>query len=234
MTRNVFAHSGDIGDIIAALPTMRSLGGGDIVIGPLLEGQFKGRESMKGARFEAIKPLLEAQPYIGSVTWHDNPQAYTHDFRDFRQQEQYGESLLEWQARYLGVTASTDPWLTCRRSEKSIGRAVIARSLRYRNPGFPWNVVLHKHKEPIFIGLKEEYEDFQKNNRGVEFIQTENLLEAAELINGADIFIGNQSCPFWIAAGLGQRLIQEGWPQQPNSQIKRPNARYLIRGPFSL
>jgi len=233
-TRNVFCHSGDLGDIIAALPSMRALGGGDIVIGPLLDGQFKGRESMKGARFDAIKPLLEEQPYIVSVTWEDSPKAFTHDFRDFRQQEQYGESLVDWQARYLGVTVSTDPWLTCRRSEKSIGRAVIARSMRYRNPGFPWSAVLHKYKERIFVGLKEEYDDFKRNNRGVEFVPTSNLLELAEVINGADIFIGNQSCPFWIAAGLGQRLIQEGWPQQPNSQIKRANTQYLIRGPFSL
>jgi hypothetical protein len=210
------------------------MGGGDIIFTERIEGKMKGRESMKGARFEAIKPLLEAQPYIGSVKWEDSPQEFTHDFRDFRQQEQYGESLLEWQARYLGVTASTDPWLTARRSEKSIGRAVVSRSLRYRNPGFPWNVALHKHKEVIFVGLREEYEDFIKTCGRAEYVPTNDLLEVAELINGADIFIGNQSCPFWIAAGLGQRLIQEGWPQQPNSQVKRPNARYLIRGPFQL
>lgn len=231
---NVFVHSGDIGDIIAALPTISALGGGDIIITERLDGKMKGRESMKGSRFEAIQPLLEAQPYIGNVSWQDAPARFTHDFRDFRNDEQYGESLLDWQARYLGVEASTAPWLQCRRSPVSLGRPVIARSLRYQNPGFPWNVVLSRHKNPIFVGLPEEHAAFEKTGNRAEFIETKNLLECAEIIAGADIFIGNQSAPFWIAAGLGVRLIQEGWPQQPNSQVRRPNARYLIRGPFSL
>lgn len=231
---NVIIHAGDIGDAIAMLPTLRKLGGGNIVFAPLLDGKFKGRESMKGARFEALKPLLEAQPYIGSVTWEDAPLAFTHDLRDFRQDERPGESLLEWQARYLGITPSAAPWLQCARSEVSLGRAVVSRSLRYRNGGFPWNAVLNRHRHPIFIGLEEEYVDFQRHCGRAEFIRTPDLLTAAEIIAGADIFIGNQSAPFWIAAGLGVRILQESWPPQPNSQIVRPNARYMIRGPFNL
>lgn len=231
---NVFIHAGDIGDIIACLPTIRAMGGGEIAITERIDGKMKGRESMKGARYEAIKPLLEVQPYIQGVRWEDAPTQYTHDFRDFRQDEQYSENLMDWQARYLGVKASSAPWLIAMRSEISLGRAVVSRSMRYRNPGFPWNAFLHKHKNPIFIGLREEYEDFDRNVGRAEYVETKNLMEAAEIIAGAEVFIGNQSAPFWIAAGLGVRIIQEGWPQQPNSQVRRPNARYLIRGPFTV
>lgn len=221
-----------MGDIVAALPTMRSLGGGDIVISSPSGNQ--GRESLLGDRFESLRMLLEAQPYIGKVEWNDSPDGVTHDFSGFRVEQQYGESLLDWQARYVGVKASSDPWLMAIRSPASIGRTVIARSPRYHNPGFPWNAVLSKHRNALFVGLRSEHEEFIRTVGRVDFQPTNNLLELAEVINGANLFVGNQSCPFWIAAGLGVPLIQESWPHSPNSQIPRKNAKYLIRGPFIL
>lgn len=230
---NRFLHRGDLGDAVAALPTMKALGGGDVLFVPHgAKGQ--GRESIEGARFEAIKPLLEAQPYIGRVEWSDTPLPCSHDFSDFRTGEIRGESLLDWQARYLGVSASTDPWLTALRSPVSIGRTVVARSLRYRNPGFPWHAVMSKHKNCLFVGTGDEHQDFCRSIKRIDFAPTSNLLELAEIISGAHLFVGNQSCPFWIAAGLGVQLIQEVFPQSPNSQVRRANARYLMRGPFSL
>lgn len=230
---NRFLHRGDFGDAIAALPTMKALGGGDVLFVPH-GARGQGRESIQGARFETIKPLLEAQPYIGKVEWSDTPQPCSHDFSDFRRDERPGESLLDWQARYFGITVPADPWLTALRSPTGIGRTVIARSLRYRNPGFPWHVVMAKHKSCLFVGSEDEHKDFCRTIRQVEFAPTKNLLELAEIIGGAHLFVGNQSCPFWIAAGLGVGLIQETFPQSPNSQVRRPNARYLMRGPFSL
>lgn len=229
---HVFCHRGDLGDIVACLPTIRALGGGSIVIGPQT-GTNQGRESLKGGRFEAIRPLLESQPYIDRVEWSDTPRDFTHDFTDFRQNWISEESLLDWQARHLSVKASTDPWLAVFRSPVAFNRIVIARSLRYHNPIFPWFAILAKHKNPLFVGTKEEHSDFErKMGRAVEHHPTQNLLELAEVIAGTHLFVGNQSCPFWIAAGLGVPLIQESWPHSPNSQIKRPNARYALRGAF--
>lgn len=231
---NVFSHSGDLGDVIAALPAIREMGGGDIVLCPS-SGKDQGRESLHGARYEAIKPLLLAQPYIHDVRWEKDPKNVTHDMRGFRVNYQLGESLLDWQARFLGIEASDAPWLTAVRSSVSIGRTVIARSLRYHNPGFPWHVILNKHRNVLFVGTEEEHKAFQVfAGRPIDYHPTKNLLELAEIIGGSHLFVGNQSCPFWIAAGLGVNLIQESWPHSPNSQIRRPNARYMIRGPFSL
>lgn len=233
MTFATVAHSADFGDIIAALPVLRALGGAHLVIGPPLPNQ--GRETLKGARFECIAPLLEAQPYVRSVRWMDEPNGFSHDLREFRSNAQYEESLLDWQARHLGVTASTDPWIRCMRSPISIGRTVVARSMRYRNPGFPWHAVMQKHRNCIFVGTPEEHKSFTREiSSAVEYVPTENLLQLAEVIAGSHLFVGNQSCPFWIAAGLGVNLIQESWPKDPNSQVRRPNARYLIRGHMTI
>ncbi len=234
----VFAHAGDIGDCISSLPTVRAMGGGFYLVFEKrnIDSVADRRESMRGARFEALKPLLEAQPYIRECAWSESMIDGCHDFSTFRHDFRPDENLADWQARHFSVEISHDPWLSCVRSPKSIGRTVVARSLRYQNRDFPWKSLISKHRnEILFVGLPEEHRSFQISNGAiVEYCPTTNLLELAEVINGADRFIGNQSCPFWIAAGLGVPLIQEVWPQGPNSIIKRKNARYLNRPPYNL
>jgi ADP-heptose:LPS heptosyltransferase len=53
---------------------------------------------------------------------------------------------------------------------------------------------------------------------------TSNLLEAARVIAGADLFVGNQSCCFWIAEAMKKKLVLEVWPQGPNSNVFRDGA----------
>lgn len=219
-----FFHTGDLGDIIAALPTMKHLGGGDLVIG---EFHTRGpRESMKGARFDTIKPLLEHQSYIRSVEWGEKPDGAV-DFSLFRTLPRvYGESLAHWQARFLEVQPSFNPWLQA--EGKGNGRVIAGRSLRYHNPSFPWPLIAEKYGATLlFVGLPEEHAEFEKLvGRKVEHAITKDLYEVAQIIEGNNLGFYNQSSPFWIAAGLGKRLVQETWAQEPNSQIIYPKAVY--------
>lgn len=230
-----YGSSGDLGDIIASLAVVKAMGRGHYAI---FDRAGSNRESMKGARYEALKPLLEFQRYIFNVDWWNDPSSARadHDFSTFRHDHKQGEDLASWQARHLGVTIDHSPWLTAFRSPKSLGRVVIARSFRYQNLEFPWKRFVAKYrKEVLFVGLPDEHRSFQVSNGCiVEYCPTANLLELAEVIAGADLFIGNQSAPFWIAAGLGVNLIQETFPPIQNSIIKRPNAKYLIRPPFNV
>lgn len=229
---NVFFHSGDLGDIIAALPTIRQLGGGKLVIGH--QPGVGNREAMKGARFDAIRPLLEAQPYITEVEYDDHPTNVTHNLALFRNTGiRYGESLAHWQARYCGITnLDVSPWLEVGHFEPN-GRVVINRSARYHNMFFPWGELAYRHREgAFFVGLQSEHAEFEKKYRtGIRYLHTPDLLELAKWIAGCKLFIGNQSAPFWIAAGLGVPLIQETIGHDPNSIIERENAIYTRTGP---
>lgn len=231
---NVFCHTADLGDIIACLPSIRAMGGGHLLIGER-RGRDGGRESLRGARFESLRPLLEAQPYIDSVAWSDSLPDIGHDFSTFRQNYRKGENLAQQQARHIGVTISEAPWLLAEPSPVTKGRTVFARSLRYHSQSFPWDKALVRFENPLFVGLPEEYMAFQtKWGRPIENVTTPNLLELAKLIAGCELFIGNQSAPYWIAAGLGVPLIQETWPHDANSIIVRPNARYATNGSLPL
>lgn len=220
-----FWHSGDLGDVIAALPTIRAMGGGELVIGYKPNGQ---RESLKGGRFEALVPLLLAQSYISSVRWGD-PKAGYIDFSRFREIPDDGMNLAFCQANFAGIDEiSMEPWLQATGGQH--GRPVIARSSRYHNQEFPWRTVLQKLPDAIFVGLPQEHAAFCAFvGSNVEHVRCGNLLQLARTIAGGSVFVGNQSAPFWIAAALGGRCLQETWPEGPNSTIHREGMFYPIR-----
>jgi hypothetical protein len=228
---NTFFSNGDIGDCVAALPVMRQLGGGHIIIGDSIVHVQKPRESMRGRRFDVTAPLLAAQPYIKSVTWGQCPKNVDFDFSSFRQDYRHGENLAAWQARHVGIDhLDESKWISVPLTAEARGRVVIARSPRYHNEKFPWRKVLQQYgAKLLFVGLREEHDGFQNEFKcRVEYRQTQDLLHVAKLIAGADLFIGNQSSPAWIAMGLAQNLVMEVWPTHPNSTVKRDNAKFVF------
>ncbi len=237
MTKRVFSSAGDHGDIIGVLPTIRHLGGGELVIcertRPLEQGG--GRESMRGARYEAIKPLLEAQPYITGVRWSERPEK-GHDFTDFRLNYRIGECLIDSQARHVGVQhPSTEPWLTAPRDDRYRGRVVFARTSRYPNGFYPWFALIKRYPDAVFVGLQSEHHTFEKTFRcKVEYVPTGNLLQLAGVLAASRLVCCNQSCPWWIAAGLGVTTFQETWTQDRNSMILRHNLHYMLDATFPL
>ncbi len=230
MKGNVFFHTGDLGDVIASLPAVRAIGGGHYRIGPRILMQ---RECMRGARFESIKPLLDVQPYVLSCEWSEKPEGY--DFSTFRHDLRVGESLAHWQARHLGVEISTAPWLLAPVDARYADRIVIARSERHHGRYRMWQKVVSRNKDALFVGLPAEHRALQNTTQAkIEFAPTRDLLELASIIAGCRLFIGNQSCPWWIAFGLGVPTIQEVFPDAPNSRIERDGARYWDEPPFEL
>ena len=229
----VFFHSGDLGDCVAALPTIRQLGGGHLRIGH--QPGVGNRETMKGPRFDAIKPLLECQPYIASVEYNDDQTGVTHNIALFRHDPVKFQSLAHWQAKHFGIdNLDTSPWLTLPDDQKKFhGRIVMNRTSRYQNFLFPWDqIYLFYRKQSTFVGLPTEYEDFKRLvNEALPIEPTPDLLKLALYIDGCGLFIGNQSLPFWIAVGLGVPLIQETYAYDANSMIQRENAIYTTDGP---
>ena len=219
-----FSHSGCIGDAIAALKTIQEFGGGHMVM-----TQHHNPRAIRGARYEYLKPLIAAQPYIKSVTWDEEAPDIDVDFTNFRTTYEPQHSLAWTQARYVGLDLkNVDPWLSAKPNKAGAGRIVVARSSRYHNEHFPWKQIGEKYgSKLLFVGVDDEYENFQ-NVLGVKIDRhiCGNALETAEIIAGASLFIGNQSSSFWIAAGLGKRLVQETWNTMPDSMICREGCFY--------
>lgn len=226
---SVFFARGDLGDIIAFLPTIRQLGGGHLILGNR-DGRGE-REPMTQARFDVIAPLLQVQPYITGIHREDDAKDVNYDVTNFRMKPPpSGYNLATWQAAYFGITdLDLSPWLFAHPSQESSGRAVFARSLRYHGRNFDWKGMVEKYPGALFVGLPEEHAAFCGAFGQVQYRPTSNLLEVAELIAGSEIFVGNQSAPCWVAMGLGAALIQEMdcYASNHNSIVQpRPNAEY--------
>jgi hypothetical protein len=83
-------------------------------------------------------------------------------------------------------------------------------------------VEAHRH-ESCFIGLQEEHLAFVEAFGEVPYLPTADLLEAARVIRGSRLFIGNQSCCFAICEGMKHPAVLEVWRSYPNCCIERDN-----------
>jgi hypothetical protein len=106
-----------------------------------------------------------------------------------------------------GLVNST-PWLTVPMPTYVEGKpVVINRTQRWipPTPGPAW-AEFRADVEPnaVFVGLPEEYVAFkQQMGWDIPYHPTQTMLELAQVIAGAEAFIGNQSQAYALAVGLG-------------------------------
>lgn len=221
-----FKHAGDRGDLIYALPSIKYLGGGRLYLwinSPHRKRLQDGSLSLFTAeKIKGLIPLLDSQDYIYKTSiWKGEKVKY--DFDCFRDRH-IPNNLAEAQAEFIGVPRHTKDarWLFV--SPKKVAKIVIARSPRYHNNNLNWNLIYDLLKnDSVFIGGEKEHESFVNEIGFIPYYYTKDLLEAAEIITGCDIFFGNQSCPYAIAEGLKVNCIQETCSSVDNCIFIRKN-----------
>jgi hypothetical protein len=205
MTRHIFTHSGDLGDIIYSLPAIRAKGGGKLI---LFDNPKKTAHGMTEAKMLRLKPLLLEQSYITDVEFSESP--LESSLNGFRDHGSHG-NLTDMHLATQGFTwqERATPWITVR-NKRTTYDVVIHRSARYHNNNFPWNdIVNHYYNRIGFMGLEEEYKTFCRIYGEVPLIEANDFLAMAEVINGCKLYIGNQSSPLAIAHGMFKDLIME-------------------------
>ena len=224
----VFSHTGHIGDIIAFIPIFKALHGDFLLV---VDGE--GMAPMTGYKYDSLKPLLESQGIDSSM--NANGRSVEYDMSGWRECYSNDISLMDSQARYVnlisrknGLMNITEPWIKVEADPLTKGSVIFNRSHRYRNNRFPWQFIVDKYRDDaLFIGTKEEHEDFVYCFGNVPYYKTKHCLDVARAIKGSRKYVGNQSSAFWIAAGLMHPLIQEVFPPAPNSIVKYEGASYL-------
>lgn len=218
-----FKHSGDMGDIIYALPTIRVVGGGHLF---LSKADFT-RNQPNAAYLANIGPLLTCQSYVNSVQLYDG-RSVAFDLDLFRFIKNDCTNIAARHLRAFGLPESEidQQWLDV--EPKRVASVVLNLTSRYRNSCFPWTAVRKKyHKKAVFLGTEEEHRNFVAFHGKVDHYKTANLLEVAEVIAGCELFIGNQSCAYAIAEGLKKPVIQEVCLTIHNCMFNRPDAQYV-------
>ena len=242
--RPVYYHSGNIGDIIYALYAIKKNGGGKLLIGPQQNGTSPCAVPISKPQFEAMRDLLEMQPYLDSVAFREEypVNEITVDLNKFRdnwddknvRMEQAIHNLSLMHFYTLGIAERFNPdegWLYVENPIKT-GRIIVHRSKRYRSrlKEFPWSDLVKRLSDKIlFVGYDDEYSDFVSKFGKVSFWKARNITEVAQLIAGGVAFIGNQSAPCAIALGYGKCVWQEAWIEKSADCLFERPGRFLTQ-----
>ncbi len=219
----IWSHGGDVGDLLYALATVKTLGGGQL----RLVRRSYVREPFSPHKVERLRPLLEAQPYVSAVEYGEEAAGVNLD--DFRINSRSGLNVCDMVASTFGAPhyPREEPWLFCPRPNPA-AKVVISRSQRYHGHRFPWRRVWEKYgANAVFVGLPDEHAAWQREFGPVRYYPTADWWELCRVIAGARLFIGNQSAPMALALGLCAPLIvQEVCLDVPDCYFDRRGVVY--------
>lgn len=181
---------------------------------PVVDGI--GQQVMLNKRmFDAVRPLLLAQPCIEDVTVFAGEQV-DYDFDELYQKEigkPHG-SINRWPF-YIFPNAACDlsvPWMNVPDSVEDLakGKIIVTRTERYTNPFIHYFFLRKYQDQLLFVGLEYEHELFcQQFNLDIAFLKTNTFLQLAQAIKQCRFFMSNQTAAFQIAEGIKKPRILE-------------------------
>ena len=237
---HIFSHYGDDGDLIYAMSSIYAVccstgEKADVV----LYHHTGARHPYDRDHAAKTIPLIEVQPYISSCRWSHNPVGVRLDTairKFFWDKGQLGDHYYNW--LNLIPDDRLHPWLVIDQPNR-VAPVVLARSARYHGTAFPWGRVVDATRgRNVFVGTVAEHKKFCEQFGAVPYYPTADLLELARVIAGAELFIGNQSCPRAIAEGLKVPVCVEeatgdsDAPGPPDTHYERPTAWYGNQADF--
>ncbi len=230
-TTKKFKHSGALGDLVYGLAIAKHLGGGEFYLhlnqmdwigqhyyGALPAPFHQGR--MTPADFDYMRDFMLAQDYITLFDTVGPQTEITHNLDRFRPLfVGHPTNYLDIYATAFGLDpqertkVNSRPWLTVPKPTEIPSRpVVINRTQRWipQQASPAWDELRTQvEDQAVFVGLRHEYEAF-KQALGwdqIVYYPTPTMLDLAQVIAGADCFIGNQSQAYALAVGLGVEEI---------------------------
>lgn len=227
-----FKHSGNLGDVIYALPTIQHASQGQASTLYLHLNQPSvytfdhplGGVMLNEKILEMFVPLFEAQPYIS----HVKPYAGEEIDADFDLMRKLPIPLdrgdiARWYAYIFNVYPDlAQPCLHVSPDTSYADCMVLARSQRYNNPHIDYSF-LKQYKNLVFVGVEQEYALMKAVIPHLAYTPVKDFLALARLIKGAKLFIGNQSFPFAIAEALKVPRLLEAYHACPNVIVHGAN-----------
>jgi hypothetical protein len=248
----IYKHSGTFGDLIYSLSVVKKLGAGAFAVAlnnietcvaqygyrpDEVDVMHKGRFTVTD--FNLIEPLLRRQSYITEVMpWKGIHDIDLDQFRGvlFRGFEgNYVEAFYKTFNLPFTADVYNETWLEA--DPLQMASVVINRTFRYRCPNgtASWQNLLEQAnitQNGIFVGSDEEHEDFEKSTGfRVQYYPVNDFKKLADIIAGADLFMGNQSAAYSIAMALGKSSVLETIKIKPlaNNEcyFPRDNCQYF-------
>lgn len=241
-----FHHSGDLGDIIYSLPFVRYKGGGTLILSSDYK-EMSVRCPMTWETCMQLNELLVGQSYITDVQCAlEKPEDIDIDLNGFR------KTFIEWglgkftkeeennvrqipltQLYRINIDTETpvdidqEKWIHLDSKIQFDSKPIVVnRTARYHRTGFPWKKLVNDYGDKMmFVGTKAEFDVFVEEFGYIKYYPTQRIIQLAQILNGAKLFIGNQSFPYSLVEAMKIPAIQETNSHLvPNCMFRRNNA----------
>jgi hypothetical protein len=232
-----FKHSGQLGDIIYAIPAMQAIAhrqrlarltlyvSSDAAAIYVQHMKHIGGEQMVSqALFDFIAPLLSAQPYIEALHFlpaREIP-ATAIDFDAFRAGgvNVNAGNIKDFYFKTFAVLADTPRrWIDPGDAPEAAPYDIlIGRSMRYLNQSINYGLLAQLNMRIGFLGLESEFAEFRARfpDLPIDLVPARNALDACRHLAAATLFIGNQSFFFSLAEALQIDRLLEVFEPLPN------------------
>jgi len=245
MEHTTFKHSGDLGDIIYSLPTIKSLGGGvlylDITGGekePACIAQcYNHKTTFNKSSYEFIRPLLVKQPYIQDVKIYNGEQikynldTFRNLFNITSRNSKKNLLDLHLEAFNLPEWDHNTAWLTVDNSVSLHRKTIVCRSARYQSSYLWFHMIKKELKDKaIFLGLPKEHEIFEYMfDIKIPYHSVKDAYELAQILNGCTALISNGTFALSVGIGLGTvPIMQELYNPVPSCVFEhKKNMNYI-------
>ena len=227
-----FLHSGDMGDIIAGLASVKEIcerenakaeihldtsGGMKSNVEPEINAIIRQQSNGRGLKFSYssftfLKPLIEAQPYVSAVYQYIPGTPVDFNLNRFRLGFANADvirrtnlNLMFLHQVALGLPMGyRGPWMTVEPMPEPV-KVIVARSSRYQSG----HVVIASLERDLvqdggFIGTDFEHKLFEDCfGWAPTHIPVRDALDAAREIAGSETIVVNGTLFYWIAVAIG-------------------------------
>lgn len=237
------SHSGNIGDVLYACAFLKAYWQkmGKRIDLHLLTDQkclYVVEHPLKNIRMSAkmaeqLRPVLEAQPYIGRVTiGPKDPERVDLPLDAFRElpinlkcgliQGWYQLCSDLW----LDLFA---PWITAEKLPQYEDTLVVSRTARLRSEFIDYKFLNKYADKMLFLGLPEESERFkQETGINCRYLTVDRLDTMVNIIHSCRLFIGNQGFAYTVAESVKCPRLLESNTLAPNNYPLSPNGRIAL------
>lgn len=218
-----FRHTGPVGDLIYSLALVKQYDCSNFYI--------------SGDAHPRCKPLvgfIRNQPYIDEceikgMNWFKTNPCYNLDgFRKILFRRSSNMTIIEAHFSLMNKTFHkkyNNQWLFTEDKFNEKIDIVVHRSFRYIARKdylmFEFLKKINKQYNVYCIGYDAEAARFK--GMGIKHIKTSHIDELIAVINSCKVYIGNQSGPLAIAAGLGKNRLMEECPYLRDCYLNCPN-----------
>lgn len=219
-----FKHSGHLGDLLYALPVIKELSKTKtcnlyIQLNADYDGYYhkhpSGGKMISERSYQMLLPLLKEQDYISDISILEQ-QEIDVDLDVFREMPcSLQFHSVRWYFQITGIQSDLNlPYLDVKPHNTIRNKIVIVRTFRAKNPYLDYSF-LKDHDNLLFLGTKNEYQELQKTLPNLEFYDTKDFLELAQIIKASKFYISNQTFAYAVAEGLKVNRILEANPDFP-------------------